>query len=249
LRLIQHLADNGQAQSPSTLAKALRIPLPSLNRILRTLADHGLVTNDAGQYSLTRRFWSLGARAGGDVSLIEASLGQMRVLRDLTRETVVISVLDGQGGLILEQVSGLHLFRFVIEPGTRQALHASASTKAILAFLPTAEAESLIGGCNFTIFTAKTLADAPALHQELAQVRASGVAFDHGEMVEGVHCLAAPIFDRHQRPIAALTVSGPHMRMGQEVLDAWSAPLKDSASRINATLGENAQPIQTCSRR
>lgn len=238
LRVIECLANSPNPMGPKELSNAIRIPLPSLHRIFKTLLAFGYVENHNGRYALTRKILGLVNRSGSDRSLLEASLGEMRSLRDRFRETVVMSVLDGVGGLILDQIPSLHHFRFVIEPGTRQALHAAASTKAILAFLPAEETDRLIAACSFERFTSTTITDPEVFRRQLAEVRESGMAFNHGEQVEGVYCLAAPIFDRHRHAIAALTISGPVMRLSPETTSHWIQPIREAAERISGQLSQ-----------
>ena len=85
---------------------------------------------------------------GDDVSLVEEAIGQMRRLRDVVRETVCLSVLVEDQGFVLEQAAGIHPFRCVANVGIRQPLHASASCKAILAYLPEQERETLLNSIS-----------------------------------------------------------------------------------------------------
>ena len=66
----------------------------------------------------------------------------------------------------------------------------------------------------------------------LASVREQGVGFDLGENVDGVLCIAAPIFDQHGRVVAGVSVSGPTSRMESKVMvirdDVRNAGLKVS---------------------
>jgi len=125
----------------------------------------------------------------------------------------------------------------VCEPGTRQPLHASASTKAILAFSPEAERDALLARHRFEALTRRTLASRGAFEAELARVRSRGYAVDRGEALEGVHCVAAPVRDRRGGAVAAVTVTGPAQRMPEKDFPAIGARVRDCARRISARLG------------
>lgn len=47
------------------------------------------------------------------------------------------------------------------------------------------------------------------LRQQLARVAEAGVAFEHEESAAGVTCIAAPVLDAHDHPLAAVSVMGP----------------------------------------
>jgi DNA-binding IclR family transcriptional regulator len=48
---------------------------------------------------------------------------------------------------------------------------------------------------------------------ELERIRACGYALDRGEHFDGIHCVAAPLLDRHGQTIAAITIAGPASRI------------------------------------
>ncbi len=245
LLILEHLARRGEGQGISDIAAALGYPLNSVFRVANTLLKHGYVERHphSKKFFITRKPYSLACGNGAARTLMESALDPMRALRDRLKETVVVSLIDRGEGLILEQVPGLHPFRFVCEPGTRQALHAAASTKAILAFLPDAEREALLARHRFTALTRRTIAGRAAFAAELSRVRSRGYAVDRGEALEGVHCVAAPVRDRRGRAFAAVTVTGPSQRMPEKDFAAVGRRVRECASRISARFG--FEPLDT----
>ncbi len=247
LRILEHLASHPGGQGLSDIAAALRYPLNSVFRVTHTLLHHGYVERHphTRRFSLTRKPFALAYGSARDRTLMENALDLMRDLRDRVRETVVVSILDRGEGLILEQIPGLHPFRFVCEPGTRQPLHASASTKAILAFLTDAERQVLIDRAAFPALTRRTL-DRAAFLAELVTVRSRGYAIDRGEALEGVHCVAAPVRDRRGRALAAITVTGPAQRMPERGFAEPGALVRACAGRISSRFGFDLAGDTTC---
>jgi DNA-binding IclR family transcriptional regulator len=170
-------------------------------------------------------------------SLIEHSLDVMRELRDQVKETVLISVISDDEGVILEQVPGLYSFRFVVEPGTRLTVHASSHGKAILAFLPESEREAILERLDLKRFTERTITTVAAMRKELATIRERGYAFDLAEEADGVHCASAPILNQHGVAVAALTTTGPAFRLDESSLDTVGQCVKAHADRISGRLG------------
>jgi len=239
IALLEFLQRTPDGASLSDIGRAIDVPKNTVYRMLNSLVAHGYLRrdDDSMRFRLSRKFALLGSASGQDQSLIEEALGPMRRLRDDLRETVVLSILDDQEGIVLEEVQGLHPFRFVCDPGTRQALHTSASTKSILAFLPTEDCETALRRVVFEAHTARTITHREAFMRELQRVRLEGFARDEAEALDGVHCLAAPIFDRRRRPIAAVTVTGPAERMPASQFATLGARIKTCAVEISERLG------------
>ncbi len=223
----------------SDIARALSIPKNTTYRMLNTLCARGYVLRNEAElsYRLTRKFGTLVYTSAQDGGLIEKALGPMRELRNLVKETVVISILDQYEGIVLEQVPGLHPFRFVCDPGARQALHTSASTKAILAFLGKEEIAEIVAHADFKHYTENTIRTPSAFRKELEQTRQRGFGIDCAEALHGVHCVAAPVFSRQGRPVAAITVTGPDERLKAGDFDRVGAWVVACAKTISEIIG------------
>jgi len=218
LGLIEFLSRCPEGVPLSGIARTLAIPKNTTYRMLNTLCAKGYVSRNEAEltYRLTRKLATLVYSSARDGGLIEKALGPMRALRDRVGETVVLSILDGGEGIVLDQVPGLHPFRFVCDPGTRQALHASASTKAILACCTPEEREAILAAAPFRKLTERTITSAAAFRRELEFVRSRGYGVDRGEAMHGVHCVAAAVLNRQRMPVAAITVTGPDDRLREK---------------------------------
>src|SRR5207244_9901832 len=84
--------------------------------------------------------------------------------------------------------------------------------------------------------TAKTITQKAHLIEHLAAVREQGVAVDLGENVDGVICVAAPIFDQRGRVVAGLSVSGPTSRM-ESKLSGIRDDVRSAGLNISRMLG------------
>ena len=90
---------------------------------------------------------------------------------------------------------------------------------------------------NFKKFNAKTILDKKTLAAELERVRANGYSVDNGEEIEGVNCVGAPVFDAHGYPIAAIWITGPRARIGEERFGEIGAKVRAYADIISSRLG------------
>ncbi|MGB0257990.1 MAG: IclR family transcriptional regulator [Coraliomargarita sp.] len=215
LKIIEFLVTQESPQTITEIANAMELPKNSVMRIIHALEHYDYVNREAEskRYRITRKLFSMAYRMPHEKTLIESSRDAMRIIRDEFKETVVLTVIEGARGIILEQVQGLHPFRFVCEPGVQQSLHSSASTKAILAFMPEQAQQAMLERIDYTPYTENTLSSRSALSKELVQIRRQGYALDRAEQIEGVHCVAAAIQDHTGAPVAALTTTGPSSRI------------------------------------
>ncbi len=239
LQVLEYLIGLESGVSLNVLAKELCFPVNSLSRIMNALKYYGYVDRDAGTkaYSLSHKMFSMGFSSSNAKNLMENSLDVMRALRDEVGETVVISIIDEGEGLVLEQVQGRHAFRFVCDPGTKQAIHCSASCKAILAFTPEDRFLPILDSIKYPKLTDTTITSKKAFLAELEEVRRNGYGLDRAEAIDGVHCVAAPILDRTGCAVAAVTVTGPSNRMTLESMDATGVTVRNHTLEISKRMG------------
>ncbi len=112
--------------------------------------------------------------------------------------------------------------------------------------LPADAAESLSAGLEalFEVegalprHTPATVDDPTKLMDELRAIRMRGYATDLEEFSEGLHCVAAPVRDGSGRVVAALSLSGPSARLGEERLHGSLADaIGEAAGKLSSDLG------------
>jgi len=84
--------------------------------------------------------------------------------------------------------------------------------------------------------TPRTITDAAALTRHLEQARRDGYTTDHAEDLEGVHCVAAPVFDAGQNVVAAIVITGPSYRIPAERFPEFGRLVAATAARVTARL-------------
>ena len=161
----------------------------------------------------------------------------MRKLRDQYKETIPLGILNGNEGIVIEEVPGLHSFRYVLEPGRKFHLHTAAPGKAILAFLPKEEQDKIVHQIKFTSFNNNTIKSKTELKKVLENVKQVGYAVDHAEEIEGMHCLGAPIFNRTGYPIAAIWITGPSIRIKERDFKTIGNAVKKACLKISKSMG------------
>ena len=244
LEILEHLVEQEQEVSQKEVAEHLGFPANSTMRIMNALEHHGYVVRNPAnkKYRLSGKMGSMQSRSALQKNLMQHAIGRMEQLRDKLKETVVITIISNGEGVILEQVQGLHPFRFVCDPGIRQPLHATASCKVIMAYMNADELDELMEGIEYTRYTSNTIRSDTALRKELKRIREVGYAADRAELAEGIHCASAAIIDRGGRPVASVTVTGPSFRMSLEDLPAIGEVVREHCALISESLCGESHP-------
>ncbi len=236
---LEALAEHPDGMTMSEVASALSIPRNSAFRILSTLHLHDyLLREDATQrFRLSGKLLGLGCRGTGTDRLLELSSDILQKLRDATGETALMGRLIGSSGVVLQQSSSKHPIKVQVEIGTRFPLHTAAPAKAILAWLPKADCMAALAELKFKRFTEKTIGSLKEFELVLARCRKDGYSIDAGEEVEGITCIAAPVFDSLSRPVAALWITGPDMRLPKKQHTKIASDVMHHASLLSERLG------------
>ncbi len=239
LAILELLGENPAGLGTSEMSRLLDLPKNFIFRATAVLHHLGYLERDEESkiFSLSRKLLSMGYHVLKHSSLIENAMPLMRALRNQVQETITICAIRGNQGLVLDHVPSPHALRLTVETGTTFNLHASAPGKAMLAFLPTDEKSELIDQLSFEAFTDETITNQTDFYKALDEVSKNGFAEDHGEELIGIQCLAAPIFDERQYPVAAIVITGPSFRVTNEKLDEFKVQIKETATAISSKLG------------
>jgi IclR family KDG regulon transcriptional repressor len=237
LQVLTTLAENGRELSLKEICARTRLPKTTAFRYLYTLSTHGYVTHDAEAdlYRLGPRSWQLGQSAGRYGRLLEVALPLMQQLRDHFDETVNLAVLNQTEIVYLGMVESRRALRMQAQIGSQDPAYSTSLGKAILAHLPTEQQSSHLPA-QLAPRTGQTLTSLSALQHELELTRQRGFAVDHGENEEGACCIGAPIFDRHGRVMAAISVAAPASRLPDSAIPTVARAVIETAQTIAAAL-------------
>jgi IclR family acetate operon transcriptional repressor len=224
LQLVEIIAGSDQPPTHAELARRLAIPKSTLSQLLSSLRDAGYVALIDGRYHPGIQLISLSyrvARKGKALIAVKPALD--RLAREAA-ETVLLAVRVHNQFMYVEQSPGPHPIRYAVDIGDTRPLETTAIGRVFLAF-DGAAPRSLPNGSG----SAKASAGPAALERILADIRRNGYSVNEGEVLEGVHAIAAPILDAAGYPIAALAVLGPRGRMADMRKRIW--PLLDQTVR------------------
>lgn len=220
------------------MAVALPFARTTLHRILRTLENIGYIEKAAekSHYRLGHKFYELTEPATHYRRLMSVAKAVMVDLMIRFSETVNLGVLDEHQVSYIDVIESPSSLRTAANAGDRNPLHSTSLGKALLAFLPDEEVEVVLEKNPMVKMTSKTITQRKHLIEHLASVREHGVAFDLEENVEGVTCVASPIFDQRGRVVAAISVSGPSSRMEAKIV-ALREGIQAAGTKISRLIG------------
>lgn len=80
--------------------------------------------------------------------------------------------------------------------------------KILYAFMDQEKLLEIIHSSNFESFTKKSITSPDVFLKEIEQARKDTVSFDNEEVLQGIACIAGPIFNHNGEVLAAFSVSG-----------------------------------------
>jgi len=238
LDILEVLSRHPDGLTLSELVRSTALPQNSVFRISNALHARGYLHRRESdkRFVLSNKLFDLARPTVNEKSLVVCSYEALHELRDATEETVQILIRSGKKGVVLEQLGGRHPVKVMGEVGMQVPLYSCAPGKAILAWLPDSEFQSWLGSVTLKPFTETTRATPESLREELASIRSLGYSVDLAEGLDGIHCVAAPILNAHEYPIAAITVMAPIFRLPQDQMAELGEQCVQAAEQIRDRL-------------
>src|SRR5699024_8958520 len=160
---------------------------------------------------------------------LRTAVRRVRVrLAEATGETVNLAIHDGEGIISIDQVVGSSAVVIANWADQRTPTHATAAGKLLLAFMKEPERERILAG-PLEACTSRTITDASELRAQLQETRERGYAVSLEEQELGLSAVSAPVFTRSGAVAAALTLSGPSVRLQPGTMDELTARTVESA--------------------
>lgn len=232
------LASSEEGILLSTLARQVGLIPSTAYRILATLVQRGYAAKDA----TSRRYFP------GPALRIQWGNSQLGLLRQKARpflsglahasgETANLAVPSSDGVIFIDQVVSDQLVRVVPQSGVPLPMHATASGKALLAAMPPAHRTQYLRRGLRGPRTGHTLRSHRALEANLAKIQRVGYAIDDEELAPGGRCVAVVVRDPEGHPLAALSLSGPTVRMPPKRMRALGRLIQKAALPLSKILG------------
>ena len=203
-------------------------------RFCHTLLNLGYLEETAPRrYRPGLKALSLAQAALSSRGLPDLALPHLRALRDTTGETVNLALLDPPDVIYVSRLLSDNLLALRLFVGSRLPAYASSLGRAMLAYLPEDEVETILTQRELVAYTDHTVCQPRALMRELRRIRARGYALNEQELVLGVCGIAAPVFGVSGRPVAAVNISLVRTATRQELEEKFAPPVVAVAHTIS----------------
>ena len=249
LTILEVLADEDPPYTLTQLSRRLRLHVSTVHRLLVNLLRHGFVEEDSvsGGYQLSYRVLRMGLRVLDRVDFRRAAQPLLRDLNLRTRETVHLAILQETQAISIDKFLSPQPVGLDARLGGIMPLHCTGVGKTLLAHQSEETLNRIALTPGFTRMTARTMTSLPQLRKELQQIREQGYTIDQEEAVEGLSCVAGPIFNHSGQAVAAFSVAGPATRLTPARLPELAQMVRETSQQISYRLGyrNQLQPLGT----
>jgi DNA-binding IclR family transcriptional regulator len=224
--------------STSALARATSLARPTAHRLLTSLQAEGLLERDetTGRWLLGPELYLLGAAASSRYDVTALAQPIVRRLAVATGESAFFSVRRGDETICLVREDGSFPIRsHVLAEGTRFPLGVASAGMVVLAYLPDPEIDDFLSRTDLAA-TYGEQHRADRVRERVAATRSDGYAVNPGLIVPGSWGMGAAVFDGHERPAWALSLTGIEQRFGAERRRELGVLLLQAAHDLTRTL-------------
>ena len=238
--ILDIIADAGGEAKLTEISTIAGLNVSTCHHLISTLYNWGYVARGAGSktYVLGSRILHLSAACLRQVDLPRRAQNYVDRLNDQTREAVQLAIMQDTSLVNVLRRDARHAVRVDAGLGGKSnAAHATATGKAILAWLPPNELDRIVADKGLTAFTPNTIVSLDKLKEELRLTRRNGFAVDREEFQPGVICIGAAIRDHAGAVVGSISVSSPLFRATAEYLDQIKVHLIAATDELSMELG------------
>lgn len=242
LALLEAMAAEPEGMRLSDMARRVGLAPSTAHRLLTTLERRGFAQFDAAnsRWHVGRRAFAVGLAFTRWQSFIAAAMPFLRRLRDATRETANIGILEAGEVLTVAQVESREIIRAISPPGGRAPVMNSGMGKAIVATWPDEAIAALVARHGLRPFTRYSLRNLEDVTAEIDRIRTRGYAYDNEEYTTGMRCVAAVVWAPGGEPLGALSVSALSARLAPTELSQMGRKVRKLALELTEVMGGQA---------
>lgn len=239
LSILETLAEDDEGYRLSDLAVRTGLSASTVHRLLATLESRRFVQFDRAEskWHVGVRSFTVGASFARRRNFSAQAIPYLRKLRDLTRETANLAMVDDEFIIVLTRMESREIMRSLTQVGGRVAMVTSGVGKAVLATYSDEDVGAVIRHHGMPRLTEKSIVRPSDLFKELGKIRKQDYALDDEEACMGLRCIAAVVYNDCAEPLAAISVSGMTSRLTDDRLPEIGQIVREVAGELTAALG------------
>jgi IclR family KDG regulon transcriptional repressor len=231
LQILKSFDDQHPERGVSEIAEVVGLHKATTHRILATLMNYGFIERspDGLKYRLGLELIDLGFKVTRRMDLRREALPYLKNLAIEINEAVDLSIWDQAQVLYIEMIQSNHALTVSASVGQRLPAFCTASGKLFLAALPKEELTAYLK-MPMQSFTKNTFIDPPQILNMLQRVKDEGFEY-------GVSAVAAPVFNRQNHVMAAVSIPGPASRLTPDRIKELVPALVKTTNEISRRVG------------
>ncbi|GAA3766000.1 IclR family transcriptional regulator [Microbacterium kribbense] len=218
------------ALSMAEVSRRASLSMTTTHRLMHELLDWGAVERtDEGRYRLGTKMLELAASSGAALRLRERAVPALLRLHRMLRVLVVhLSIRDGFESVYVESFRSAHGTISTNRIGGRMPLHLTANGRILLAYADSAVQDAYLAS-PLEARTRFSDVDPAVLRGEFELVRERRWIITTGQVTENTGGIAAPVFDGHDRVVAAV---GIVVNVAEQHLEDYVEMVRSAAAQI-----------------
>lgn len=222
----------------SEISERLGLNKSTVHGIISTLKYHGFISQDeeTQKYKLGIRFVQFGDLVINSMNIRNAAVPVIDAVCEKIEETVHVAMLDGLDVVWIEKRECTKSIKTSTKIGARLPAYTTADGKIIICYQNKDKIKNYLPK-RIPQYTNNTITNKGEFIKKLEEMKKNGYAIDNEEYVEGLKCVAAPIFDHDGKVRFSLSTTGPAFRMNEERIKELIVIIKEAANEISQRIG------------
>ncbi|WP_448955282.1 IclR family transcriptional regulator [Labrys neptuniae] len=237
--VLRLLGDVGQAGATvAEISESLHLTQSTAHRIVTALERHTLIDREQAtkRYRLGLALFAMGAAAADGTGLRRLARPAVLRLSAETGDTTFLMARAGFNAVCVDRQEGTYIIDTLTgHIGGQIPMGVGPASQAILAFLPTSEAEIIIE-TNAPLYSRYANLTPAGIRAALPIIREQGYALDDGSLVAGISALAIPILPRGRDAIASLALNMTSARLTADRIASLLAMLRQEVKQLEDSL-------------
>ncbi|MEI7531040.1 MAG: IclR family transcriptional regulator [Betaproteobacteria bacterium] len=238
LDVLEFLSRRGNSASHSEIAYSLNIPKSSLTGILKNLADRNYLKKISpdNTYSLGPAFFELLHLGKNSSNILNIAQLQLNWMTEKTKEASAFYLFKDT---YVERVLGVEAsypLNYRVNSKVKFPLHSTAAGKAILNALSEEQLQLFFKQAKLDLVTNKTAINELDLRKRIKKDSNDGIMTSRSENTPGVAAFAVPVFGLGTKPLGALSIVVPEVRLTKELEKNCRASLALALEKVQHEL-------------
>ncbi len=239
LKILEYIVYAGKPLRLIDISRGMGMNQTTTSRYLSTLINNHYIVQEPSlmTYMPTYKLNSMANHANSAMDITRITHPFLERISKEFGESVCLSSEENMQAVYIDVMPSQRFLATFQQVGGHAPLHCTGNGKVLLLNYSSSQIDDLVKYRGLAQYTPNTITNKETLLEELNKIRERGYALDEEERELGVRCVAVPIYDSESKVITSLSITGPTVRMTDELIQGYISVLKTAAVNISKTLG------------